>query len=99
MLLISLPFQITRLVQRQVYQTVDPFCVLLYALVLRPFHYPITTATMSAGQSSRTGKAISFPDFMLDPNAVLEDHATWRLGAAPDYSNTRKVYERSKENK
>jgi hypothetical protein len=36
------------------------------------------------------------PDYMLDPNAVLGDNsAEWRYGRAPDYSNTRKVYEQS----
>lgn len=39
---------------------------------------------------------LTFPDFMLDPDAVLKDNATWRSGKAPDYSNTRQVYDRSK---
>ncbi|KAK9243338.1 hypothetical protein V1506DRAFT_389941 [Lipomyces tetrasporus] len=38
------------------------------------------------------------PDFALDPNAVLQDtDAAWRHGAPPDYSNTRKVFEESKQ--
>lgn len=37
------------------------------------------------------------PDYLLNPNAVLGDEsADWRYGKAPDYSNTRKVYEESK---
>jgi len=37
------------------------------------------------------------PDYLLDPNAVLKDDSTnWRYGKAPDYSNTRKVYEQTK---
>jgi hypothetical protein len=36
------------------------------------------------------------PDYVLDPNATLKDAtATWRHGRAPDYSQTRKVYEES----
>ena len=36
------------------------------------------------------------PDYLLDPNAVLKDSsANWRYGRAPDYSNTRKIYEQS----
>jgi hypothetical protein len=35
------------------------------------------------------------PDYVLDPNAVLKDTAAWRYGQAPDYSNTRKVFEAS----
>jgi len=36
------------------------------------------------------------PDYLCDPNAVLKDRdAKWRYGRAPDYSNTRKVYEES----
>ncbi|OCL13921.1 hypothetical protein AOQ84DRAFT_264223, partial [Glonium stellatum] len=38
------------------------------------------------------------PDYLRDPNAVLKDrNATWRYGRAPDYSNTRKVYEETKK--
>lgn len=37
------------------------------------------------------------PDYLLDPNAVLNDSsANWRYGQPPDYSNTRKVYSESK---
>lgn len=39
----------------------------------------------------------ALPDYLLDPNATLKDEsAEWRYGKAPDYSNTRKVYEQSK---
>jgi hypothetical protein len=38
----------------------------------------------------------SLPDYLLNPNAVLKDDANWRYGRAPDYSNTRKVYEQTK---
>lgn len=98
---IFLPFHTTRSVRLQVCQSCQYF---LYASVfccflqlLRPVNLFVVTATMSEGPSSRTGKAASFPDFMLDPNAVLKDHATWRSVAAPNYSNTRGVYERSKK--
>lgn len=36
------------------------------------------------------------PDYVLDPNATLNDaSANWRYGRAPDYTQTRKVYEES----
>lgn len=35
------------------------------------------------------------PDWVTDPNAVLDDDATWRYGRAPDYSQTRKMFEES----
>lgn len=36
------------------------------------------------------------PDYLTTPNATLGDKdATWRYGRAPDYSNTRTVYEQS----
>ncbi|KAF8855554.1 hypothetical protein BDZ45DRAFT_500285 [Acephala macrosclerotiorum] len=39
----------------------------------------------------------SLPDYLLDPNATLkDDSAKWRYGKAPDYTNTRKVYEATK---
>jgi len=42
-------------------------------------------------------EAPALPDYLLNPNAVLgDDTAEWRYGKAPDYSNTRKVYEQSK---
>ena len=37
----------------------------------------------------------SLPDILTDPNAVLKDSAAWRYGKAPDYSNTRAVWEQS----
>lgn len=39
--------------------------------------------------------APAIPDYLSDPNAVLKDTAEWRYGKAPDYSNTRNVYEQS----
>ena len=46
-------------------------------------------------QPSHT-EAPAVPDYLLDPNATLKDSfAEWRHGKAPDYSNTRKVYEQS----
>ncbi|KFZ06033.1 hypothetical protein V501_07791 [Pseudogymnoascus sp. VKM F-4519 (FW-2642)] len=37
------------------------------------------------------------PDYLLDPNAVLNDTgANWRYGQPPDYSGTRKVYGETK---
>ena len=39
--------------------------------------------------------APALPDYVLDPNAVLKDTAEWRYGKAPDYNNTRSVFERS----
>ena len=35
------------------------------------------------------------PDYLLSPNAVLNDTATWRHGSAPDYTKTRTFYEKS----
>ena len=42
-----------------------------------------------------TEPAPVFPDYMLDPDAVLKDTANWRHGSSPNYSGTRKVYEAS----
>jgi hypothetical protein len=39
----------------------------------------------------------AIPDYMLDPNAVTKDEAVWRNGKAPDYSNTRRVWQESME--
>ncbi|KAE9373213.1 hypothetical protein N431DRAFT_503936 [Stipitochalara longipes BDJ] len=37
------------------------------------------------------------PDYVLDPNATLNDaSANWRHGRAPDYAQTRKIYEETK---
>jgi hypothetical protein len=42
------------------------------------------------------GDADALPDYVLDPNAVLNDKdAAWRHGAPPDYSKTRVFYEES----
>lgn len=44
--------------------------------------------------------APELPDYLLDPNAVLNDtSANWRYGQPPDYSGTRKVYGESKSRK
>jgi hypothetical protein len=37
----------------------------------------------------------ALPDYLVDPNAVMNDDAQWRYGRAPDYSNTRRVWEES----
>ncbi|KAF5309761.1 hypothetical protein D9611_013632 [Ephemerocybe angulata] len=39
---------------------------------------------------------MSFPDYMLDPNAVLKDNAQWRYKSAPNYTNTNRVFEETK---
>ena len=39
--------------------------------------------------------ATALPDYLTSPNATLGDTANWRYGKAPDYSNTRAVYEKS----
>ncbi|RDW84443.1 hypothetical protein BP6252_02033 [Coleophoma cylindrospora] len=42
--------------------------------------------------------APALPDYVLDPNAVLkDDSASWRYKRAPDYTNTRKVYEETRK--
>ena len=38
----------------------------------------------------------ALPDYLLNPNAVLQDTSKWRYGKAPDYSNTRTVFEKSR---
>ncbi|KAH1493697.1 hypothetical protein KXX16_005766 [Aspergillus fumigatus] len=44
------------------------------------------------------GDADALPDYVLDPNAVLNDKAAaWRHGAPPDYSKTRAFYEETKQ--
>ena len=41
-------------------------------------------------------EAPGLPDYVLNPNATLSDaSANWRHGRAPDYTQTRKVYEES----
>ncbi|TEB27865.1 hypothetical protein FA13DRAFT_1736042 [Coprinellus micaceus] len=39
---------------------------------------------------------MSFPDFLLDPNAVLKDDAKWRYNLRPDYTNTNNVFNQTK---
>ena len=39
--------------------------------------------------------APALPDYLVSPDAILGDSADWRYGRAPDYSNTRKVYQDS----
>ncbi|KAL9080331.1 MAG: hypothetical protein Q9157_000859 [Trypethelium eluteriae] len=42
--------------------------------------------------------APSLPDYVLNPNAVLQDsEAAWRYGRAPDYSKTRQFYLETKK--
>lgn len=49
-------------------------------------------ATVSV-QAPAAEPAPALPDYVLNPNAVLEDReAEWRYGRAPDYSKTRKFY-------
>ena len=36
------------------------------------------------------------PDYMLSPDAVLQDEATRRYGAAPDYFLTRRIWDEIK---
>ena len=39
------------------------------------------------------------PDYMTDPDAVSKDEGVeWRVGKAPNYSNTRKVWAEGKHN-
>ena len=41
--------------------------------------------------------APDLPDYLTDPNAVTRDEGVeWRYGKPPDYSKTRKEWERSK---
>jgi hypothetical protein len=50
----------------------------------------------SAAVEPAPAEAPGLPDYVLDPNATLkDDSANWRHGRAPDYSQTRKVYEES----
>ena len=46
--------------------------------------------------AAATAPAPGVPDYMLSPDAVIKDEATWRHGSAPDYSATRKVWAGSK---
>ncbi|KAK4185058.1 hypothetical protein QBC35DRAFT_30906 [Podospora australis] len=42
--------------------------------------------------------APALPDYVLDPDAVLKDiDVNWRLGRAPDYSKTRKIFSETKK--
>ena len=50
----------------------------------------------SADVEAAPAPAPGVPDYMLSPDAVLKDEATWRHGSAPDYSSTRKVWAESK---
>jgi hypothetical protein len=52
---------------------------------------------MAAATVETAPPAPELPDYMTDPNATLNDKdASWRFGRAPDYTNTRRVYEESK---
>lgn len=47
-------------------------------------------------QSMPADPAPAVPDYLASPNAVLGDQiGSWRYGKAPDYTNTRKVWEES----
>ncbi|KAL9109510.1 MAG: hypothetical protein Q9227_005845 [Pyrenula ochraceoflavens] len=49
-------------------------------------------------QSMPQEAAPAVPDYLSSPNAVLGDSIdSWRYGKAPDYTNTRKVFEQSKK--
>ena len=45
-------------------------------------------------EASVPASTSALPDYLVDPNAVLKDEAAWRYGRAPDYTNTRAVYEK-----
>ena len=48
-------------------------------------------------QAPAAEPAPALPDYVLNPNAVLQDQqAAWRYGRAPDYSKTRRFYYESK---
>jgi hypothetical protein len=54
------------------------------------------SAEIDTTQIIKMGDADALPDYVLDPNAVLNDKdAAWRHGAPPDYSKTRVFYEES----
>lgn len=50
---------------------------------------------MSAADVETAAPPPALPEYLLNPNAVLKDESKWRYGRAPDYSNTRTVYEKS----
>jgi hypothetical protein len=63
-------------------------------------YHPLSTSFISRMAATAVEPAPvevpGLPDYVLDPNATLKDAtATWRHGRAPDYSQTRKVYEES----
>ena len=58
-----------------------------------------TLIAMAAVESPApaTEPAATLPDYVTNPNAVLNDvKSNWRYGRPPDYSKTRAVYEQSK---
>ena len=58
---------------------------------------PMTPASVTeSAEEVITSATTAMPDYMLDPNAVCKDIASWRHGKAPDYSTTRRVYADSK---
>ncbi|KAI9731300.1 MAG: hypothetical protein M1834_005203 [Cirrosporium novae-zelandiae] len=49
-------------------------------------------------QQSASAEQSAAPNYLTDQNAVLKDlDAKWRYGRPPDYSNTRAVFERTKQ--
>lgn len=83
------------------------FTALLYKrYILRVRSHLTTTVILQFRQASAMAPpdignptpvaAATLPDYLTDPSAVLKDEASWRYGRAPDYSNTRSVYEKSK---
>lgn len=50
---------------------------------------------MSTAEVETAPPAPALPDYLLNPNAVLQDPSKWRYGRAPDYSNTRTAFEDS----
>ncbi|KAI9688146.1 MAG: hypothetical protein M1822_001652 [Bathelium mastoideum] len=49
-------------------------------------------------QTPSAEPAPALPDYVLNPNAVLQDQeAAWRYGLAPDYSKTRKFFSETKK--
>lgn len=52
-------------------------------------------ATAEVDAKPATPSASELPDYLTDPDATSRDDAQWRYGKAPDYSNTRRVWEQS----
>ena len=49
-----------------------------------------------ATEATTTEPSSATPDYLLSPNAVFSDQGVeWRYGKPPDYTKTRKEWERS----